>query len=230
MSEQTNVTDDAQRRASIRERFLGVEAATVSDVLDDMGIRDQGLSPSIQGVTGDVVAGWAYTIVGQSVPYEGGGDPNKMAACHGIGPDEVSVWSGNGTGVCYFGELIALGMAERGSTGAVLDGGLRDVSALREHGFTAFAAYRSAVQSIGRWKVTDFQVPVSMSGATSTWVVVNPGDFVLGDEDGAIVVPAGVVDEVLEAAEAMTLTETRIRSSLEQGMSLEQALEQYGHI
>lgn len=221
---------DAGYKATVRERFLGVEAATVSDVLDDMGLREQGLSPSIQAVTGDVVAGWAYTITGQSVPYEGSGDPKKMEACHGIGPDEVSVWSGNGTGVCYFGELIALGMAERGSTGAIIDGGLRDVSALREHGFTAFAAYRSAVQSIGRWRVTDFQVPVYLRGATSTWVEVNPGDFVLGDEDGAVVVPAAVVDQVLEAAEAMTRTETSIRTSLKEGMSLEQALEKYGHI
>lgn len=221
---------DAGYKATVRERFLGVEAATVSDVLDDMGLRDQGLSPAIQAVTGDVVAGWAYTITGQSVPYEGSGDPKKMEACHGIAPDEVSVWSGNGTGVCYFGELIALGMAERGSTGAIIDGGLRDVSALREHGFTAFAAYRSAVQSIGRWRVTDFQVPVYLRGATSTWVEVNPGDFVLGDEDGAVVVPAAVVDQVLEAAEAMTRTETSIRTSLKEGMSLEQALEKYGHI
>jgi regulator of RNase E activity RraA len=223
-------TSDIQRKAGIRERFLAVEAATVSDVLDDMGIRNQGLSPSIQAVTGTVVAGWAYTITGQSAPYDGGGDPKKMAACHGIGPDEVSVWSGNGTGVCYFGELIALGMAERGCAGAVIDGGLRDVSALREHGFTAFAAYRSAVQSIGRWRVTDYQVPIYLSGATAKWVQVNPGDFVLGDEDGFIVVPAGVVDDVLGAAEAMTATETRVRASLKDGMTLEQALERYGHV
>ena len=104
------------------------------------------------------------------------------------------------------------------------------VSALREHGFTAFAAYRSAVQSIGRWRVTDFQVPVFLRGATATWVKVHPGDFVIGDEDGAIVVPAAVVDPVLEAAEAMTQTETRVRASLRDGMSLNQALEKYGHV
>lgn len=217
-------------RAQVRKRFLAVEAATVSDVLDDMGVRDQGLNPSIQAVTGESVAGWAYTIAGQSVPYEGGGDPKKMEACQGIGPDEVSVWSGNGTGVCYFGELIALGMLERGATGAIVDGGLRDVTALREHGFSVFAAYRSVVQSIGRWRVTEFQVPVYLRGATSTWVHVRPGDFVLADQDGAIVIPAELVDRVLVAAEAMTQTETSIRESLREGMSLEQALERYGHV
>jgi regulator of RNase E activity RraA len=121
-------------------------------------------------------------------------------------------------------------MAERGCAGAIIDGGVRDVSALREHGFTAFAAYRSAVQSIGRWRVTDYQVPIYLSGATTKWVQVNPGDFVLGDEDGVVVVPAGVVDDVLGAAEAMTATETRVRASLKDGMTLEQALERYGHV
>lgn len=222
--------NDRDQRARIRERFLAVEAANVSDVLDEMGIRDQGLSPQIQAVTGGVVAGFAYTIIGQMAPYEGQGDAKKMEACHGIGPDDVSVWSGNGTGVCYFGELIALGMVERGSTGAVLDGGLRDVGALRDHGFSAFAAYRSAVQSIGRWRVIGHQVPAYVSGATSRWVVVNPGDFVLGDGDGVIIVPQSVIDEVLEKTEAMTLTENNVRASLRGGMTLEQALEQYGHI
>ena len=219
-----------EQRKGIRERFLAIEAANVSDVLDAMGIRDQGLNPSIQAVTGDVVAGWAYTITGQMVPYEGQGDPKKMEACHGIGPDEVSVWSGGGMGICYFGELIALSMAERGSTGALVDGGLRDVRALREHGFSVFASFRSAVQSIGRWRVTDYQVPIYLPGATSRWVVVNPGDFILGDEDGAIVVPVAVVDEVLAKAEAMTRTEAQVRASLKEGTTLEQALEQFGHI
>lgn len=224
------MSETSDYKISIRERFLGVDAATVSDVLDRLGIRNQGLSPDIQAVTGGVVAGWAYTIAGQSAPYPGGGDPRKMEACQGLGPGDVSVWSGNGTGVCYFGELIALGMAERGAAGALVDGGLRDVAALREHGFPVFAAYKSAVQSIGRWRVTDHQIPVFVRGATSTWVEVSPGDFVLGDEDGAIVIPASVVEEVLEAAEDMTETEKRVRASLRAGMTLEQALQKYGHV
>ena len=69
-----------------------------------------------------------------------------------------------------------------------------------------------------------------MRGATSTWVEVSPGDFVLGDEDGAIVIPASVVEEVLEAAEDMTETEKRVRASLRAGMTLEQALQKYGHV
>lgn len=223
------MTDVATRR-SIRERFLAVDAANVADVLDDLGHRDQGLASHIQGITGNRVAGWAYTINGQMAPYEGSGDPKKMEACHGIGPDEVSVWSGQGAGICYFGELIALGMKERGSVGAIVDGGLRDTRALEEHGFPVFGAYRTAVQSIGRWRVTDYQEPIYLSGATTARVVVQPGDFILGDEDGAIVIPAELVDEVLETSEQMTNTEREVRRAIAGGMSLQDALKQFGHV
>lgn len=221
---------DAARRRSIRERFLAVDAANVADVLDDLGHRNQGLASAIQGITGNRVAGWAYTIGGQMAPYDGGGDPKKMEACHGIGPDEVSVWSGQGAGICYFGELIALGMKERGSVGAILDGGLRDTRALEEHGFPVFGAYRTAVQSIGRWRVTDYQQPIYLPGATTARVVVRPGDFILGDEDGAIVIPAELVDEVLETSEQMTNTEREVRKAIAGGMSLQDALKQFGHV
>ena len=59
-------------------------------------------------------------------PYAGKGDPEKMKACQGIAPGDVSVWSGDGEGICYFGELIAVGMQDRGSVGALVDGGIRD--------------------------------------------------------------------------------------------------------
>jgi regulator of RNase E activity RraA len=224
------VMTSTQRRTSIRERFLAVDTSNVADVLDDLGMPHQGLSPDFRPESGTRLAGWAYTIRGQMAPYSGGGDPLKMEACAGIGPDEVSVWSGNGEGICYFGELIALGMAERGSVGAVVDGGVRDLRWLREHGFPVFATYRTPIQSIGRWRVTGWQEPVYVAGATSSRVTVRPGDFVLGDEDGCLVVPGDHVEEVLEAAEGLTRTEVAVREALRAGSSLAECLERFGHV
>jgi 4-hydroxy-4-methyl-2-oxoglutarate aldolase len=219
-----------EERASIRQRFLAVDSSNVADVLDQRDLPNQGLAPQFRPESGTRLAGWAYTIRGQMAPYEGSGDPQKMQACAGIGPDEVSVWSGDGAGVCYFGELIALGMMERGCVGALVDGGVRDTRWLREHGFPVFATYRTPVQSIGRWRVTDWQQAVYLAGATSSWVTVRPGDFVLGDEDGCLVVPAEHVDEVLLAAEKLTATEVKVREALRDGMSLAECLERFGHV
>src|SRR5690625_6004762 len=87
-----------------------------------------------------------------------GGDKKKMQACNGIGVGEVSVWSGDGQGICYFGELIALGMREKGSVGALVDGGIGDVRWIDEHEIPVYARYRTPVRFIGRWMVIDFDI------------------------------------------------------------------------
>jgi 4-hydroxy-4-methyl-2-oxoglutarate aldolase len=219
-------------KEAIRQRFLKVDTSNVGDVLDQMGLPDQGLSSGFAPYPASAgkLAGWAYTIHGQMLPYEGRGDPDKMKACEGISAGEISVWSGDGDGICYFGELIALGMKERGSAGALVDGGIRDVHWIGQHGFPVFARYRTPVQSIGRWKVTGTGRPAYMSGATTTRVAVNPGDFILGDADGVIVIPATKLIEVLEHAEALTRTEALIRQELAQGLTLQQALDKFGHV
>jgi 4-hydroxy-4-methyl-2-oxoglutarate aldolase len=160
-------------RSAIRQRFLAADSSNVMDVLDSVGRPNQALKADFQPIasTGCKIAGFAYTIRGQMTPYEGTGDPEKMRACNGISEDEVSVWSGDGRGICYFGELIALGMKERGCTGAVVDGGVRDVRWIAMHEFPVVARYRTPVQSIGRWRErrTKFQstcaVPPRMSSS-----------------------------------------------------------------
>jgi 4-hydroxy-4-methyl-2-oxoglutarate aldolase len=219
-------------KAEISRRFSQVDTSNVADVLDQIELPFQGLHADFRPYPEQAgrLAGWAYTIRGQMVPYSGTGDAAKMEACHGIGKGEVSIWSGDGSGICYFGELIALGMMERGSTGALVDGGIRDVRWLGEHKFPVYARYRTPVQSIGRWRVTGCQESIYLRGATSAVVAVNPGDFILGDEDGVIVIPANVVEKVLVEAERLTALEVTIRKELRNGMSLESALKQYGHV
>jgi len=224
----------APARSSIRNRFLAVDCSNAADVLDSLGLPDQGLSPEFAPYPrdGGKLAGWAFTIRGQMAPYErGGGDPEKMAACAELTPDSVSVWAGGGEGVCFFGELIAIGMKQRGSVGALVDGGVRDVAWLKQLGYPVYARYRTPIQSIGRWKVTGYGMPVSLPGATARQVQVMPGDFVLGDDDGALVIPANVVEEVLQQAEAIGAKEQEIRSDLAAGrLSLADALTKYGHV
>jgi regulator of RNase E activity RraA len=132
--------------------------------------------------------------------------------------------------VCFFGELIALGMKRRGCAGALADGGIRDIESIGRQRFPVYARYRTPVQSIGRWKVTARQVPVFLPGATSRRVKVRPGDFVLADTDGVIVVPAELAVKVLAEAERLTAKEIRVRRDLDSGASLEDVLKKYGHV
>ncbi|TXC96218.1 RraA family protein [Streptomyces sp. ISID311] len=224
------MTRTQAERTDIISRFMKVDTSNVADVLDEIGLNDQGLHPDLAPLSGERLAGWAFTIAGSMTPYEGTGDPAKMEACAKVGPGEITVWAGNGEGVCYFGELIALGMAERGAVGALVDGGVRDLKWLRQHDFPVFGRYRTPVQSIGRWQVTGAQEPVYVRGATSRWVTVRPGDFILADEDGALVVPDAVIDRVLPRAEELTRTEIQIRQAIAEGSSLQECLEKFGHV
>jgi 4-hydroxy-4-methyl-2-oxoglutarate aldolase len=222
----------ARRKRLLRARYLGVDTATVADVLDVLGLADQGLAPEFGPYppAAGKMGGWAYTLRGRMARYAGSGDPRKMKAVDAVGPGEVTVWSGEGRGICFFGELIALGMKRRGSSGALVDGGIRDIEWIARQRFPVYARYRTPVQSIGRWKVTAWQVPVEMPGATKRRVRVNPGDFVLADADGVIVIPAPIAEKVLVEAERLTKKEIRIRRELDRGASLESVLKRYGHV
>jgi regulator of RNase E activity RraA len=230
----SDIDDDNNDAAeAVRRRYLEVDTSIVADVLDELGRYDQGLHASFAPFPAGAgaLAGWAFPIAGQMRPSPvSGGDPAKMEACAAVTPGAVTVWSGGGEGVCFFGELIALGMQERGAAGALVDGGVRDVAWLGRHGFPVYARYRTPVQSIGRWQVTGYGAPVSLPGATLRQVTVAPGDFVLADDDGAIVVPAALADEVLERAEAMVERERQIRAELAKGLSLTDALARFGHV
>ena len=128
-----------------------MDTATVADVLDAMNIPDQGLAAIFTPFPADCekMAGWAYTIRGQMTPYAGGGDPDKMKAVDGVGPGDLTVWSGDGEGICYFGELIALGMKTRGCVGALIDGGIRDINWIARQKFPVYARYLQA--EIEKW-------------------------------------------------------------------------------
>jgi 4-hydroxy-4-methyl-2-oxoglutarate aldolase len=219
-----------KEKESVRRRFLEVDTANVSDILDGKGRAAQGLSAGFASRSGTKLAGWAFTIAGEMAPGNAPTDAEKIAACQDVGAGDVAVWSGNGDGVCYFGELIAIGMQQKGCVGALVDGGIRDIRWLEAAGFPVFATYRTPVQSIGRWRVTQWQAPVYLPGATSRHVVVHPGDFVLADEDGAIVIPAELVNEVLVEAEEVTRREARLREVLRAGTPLQDAIDRFGPI
>ena len=225
-------TKKADPRAATRARYLKVDTATVADVLDAMGRPDHGLASAFRPFPAGAgkMGGWAYTIQGTMHRYAGSGDPEKMKAVDGVSEGEVTVWAGDGEGVCFFGELIALGMKRRGCAGALIDGGIRDIEWIGRQRFPVYARYRTPVQSIGRWKVTAWQVAVELPGATVKRVAVRPGDFVLADVDGAIVVPAEIAGTVLAEAERLTATEKKIRRDLGGGATLEQVLKKYGHV
>ncbi|MEX2355819.1 MAG: RraA family protein, partial [Thermaerobacterales bacterium] len=184
-----------------------IEAGTavIADVFDDTEHLPPVLDNALFSLnrTGINFIGPAYTITGESHKWSGGGDRDKLKAIDDMEPGVVALWAGKDIlGVCCFGDLLAEAMKSRGIAGVVVDGGIRDVAYLRTMGLPMLTRYVTPAQAIGRWKVTAVQEPVQVRGALEDAVTVNPGDIIAVDDDGAIVIPAGMIEEVtLKVAE-----------------------------
>ncbi|HKY25025.1 MAG TPA: RraA family protein [Gaiella sp.] len=210
----------------MRDRFGAIPTAALADVMDDLGLREQALSPSIGAlVPGMRLAGQAFTVEGR--PSEHGdwdAAIRKTLGMLGAVPSgHVAVYQCNHERSAHFGELSATSLASRDVVGCVIDGGCRDVRLIEELGFPVFARFVTPEDSTWRWEVTATQVPIAIGT-----VRVEPGDWVVGDEDGVVVVPAAVSEGVMRAAEAKVGTENLVRTAVGRGMSPLEAYERYG--
>jgi regulator of RNase E activity RraA len=97
------------------------------------------------------------------------------------------------------------------------------VSFIVELGFPVFCAHVTPEDSTGRWELEATQEPVSIGD-----VLVEPGDWVVGDEDGVVVVPSAIAESVLAEAEAKAATESEIRVAVRDGMTPLEAYERFG--
>jgi regulator of RNase E activity RraA len=105
----------------------------------------------------------------------------------------------------------------------VLDGGCRDVRFIRDEGFPVFCRFVTPEDSTWRWELEATQAPITIGA-----VVIEPGDWIVGDDDGVVVVPSAIAEDVLREAEAKAATESEIRRAVRAGTSPLEAYERYG--
>jgi regulator of RNase E activity RraA len=212
--------------AGLRERFAAVYTAALADVLDGRGLRRQTLPPAIRPVApGMRLAGPAFTVEGRPSDHgDWDGAIRKTLGMLGSVPSgHVAVYQCNHDRAAHFGELSATSLSTRGVAGCVLDGGCRDTGFIAAEGFPVFARHVTPEDCTWRWQVTATQVPIEIGG-----VRVEPGDWVAGDEDGVVVVPASIAAAVLAEAEAKAGTESEIRAAVREGMLPLEAFERFG--
>lgn len=213
--------------------LLTAGTAAIADVFDALNLQPPVLDTALAPIVCSAVrfAGPAYTVEGRSERWRGGGDRAKLAAIDAMPAGVVPVWAGADIrGVCCFGDLLAEAMKAHGVAGVVVDGGIRDVSFLRTLDLPLLARYRTPAQAIGRWRVTGHQVPVRVRGAVEEEILVHPGDTVVADDDGVIVVPQAMLAQIVARLGTLTREEARARAEIRQGLPLLAALEKYGHL
>ena len=119
--------------------------------------------------------------------------------------------------------LLTTAAKNRGCVGAIVDGAIRDVDKIAAMQFPVFAKSRCVYDSLNRQRVIDVDVPVEIDG-----VRFEPGDLVVADADGVVVVPKRVEDDVLKLAFAKVLGENQVRDAIRAGMTSREAFKTFG--
>ena len=210
----------------MRELAASVYTAAIADILDARGHRHQTLPPSIRPLRdGARLAGPAFTVRGR--PAEGTDYDTalrKVLRMLGEVPaGHVAVYACEQDVAAHLGELSVTSLKARGVAGCVLDGGCRDVSFVLEEGFPVFCRFVTPEDSTWRWELEETQVSITIGQAR-----IEPGDWVVGDDDGVVVVPAAVAESVLREAAGKAAIESEIRAAVRQGMLPLEAYERYG--
>jgi regulator of RNase E activity RraA len=135
------------------------------------------------------------------------------------GETETSIWGGLMAGLCKM----------KGVVGAVVDGSIRDIDETRDLGFFIFSKAivpRSTHSPYsGRMDPIEINVPIQCAG-----ILVNPGDLVLGDEIGVVVIPLENAAVILEKARAQADSEEKTRARIREGKTVEQILAEFGRM
>jgi len=221
-----------------RPDFTGLPAAAVADVLRAGGLPHQALHHSVArlGPAGHL-AGPVLCARGET--ELGAPQPKNLKAIRyemfrRINPGAVLVVASGGyEEAVVFGENVVLAARAKGCAGIVADGAVRDADALRVMDIPIFARFATPVSSAGRWRFVALEEPVCMPGQTTTSVLVSPGDWMVGDGDGVIVVPGIHAADVAEDARRLVAIEEMQRPRLIAGEDPEQvyaAADRFGHV
>jgi len=218
------MTDDAEITIEVmRKEFY---SAVVCDALDSLGYTHQSPRVQLNPYTVDaVLVGRCKTTLWVEMAHE---DPSpyekELSAVDSCQPNDVLIAAAAGSvrsGV--WGELLSTAARNAGCVGAIIDGAVRDVAQMTNMGFPIFARSKCIYDSQNRQRVVDFDVPVEIDG-----VRFSPGDLVIADIDGVVVVPQEVEAEAVRKAWQKVRDENRTRDAIMNGMKATAAYEKFG--
>ena len=177
------------------------------------------------------MVGLAHTVLGKAIEphidWDSGIERIRsyLQVFEELASDSVLVSVNPASHVGHFGELTANAAQARGCVGCVLDGNLRDIEGLRDIDFQVFYRDLSPLNAIGRWEMVATQEPVTIDE-----VVIHPGDVVIGEFDGILVVPKEQAERVLLRAEEIVASEEQVRREVAAGGTPMESFDRHGHI
>ena len=202
-------------------RLGDLYSSIVHDVLRAQGLVNQVLPYDIRPLSdGMVVAGPVFTVNGR-LDSSISDDDSLLAWTEflTVAPEgSVVMLQANDHNYSHMGELSAETLLGRGVSGFITDGGTRDVKMVREIGFPVWCRYATPSDIVGRWTIESTGQPIVIGG-----VDIAVGDQVIADDDGVVIVPGEVAEDVINEAERLVSSEDAVRSEIRAGVSPKEA-------
>jgi 4-hydroxy-4-methyl-2-oxoglutarate aldolase len=214
-------------RSLIKVARASLYSAVVSDTLDSLGNLEHAMSSRIRPLDEKLVLfGRARTGLYMEVfgatsgenPYD-----LEITLVDDLQPDDVAVFACPGSErMVPWGELLSTAAQVRGAAGCVTDGLVRDTRQIRAMGFPVFSAGMGPYDTKHRATVMKIDVGVVCGGA-----YIHPEDWIFGDVDGVVVIPADLVEETIERSLTKVRGENLVREELSQGRFLREVFDKY---
>jgi regulator of RNase E activity RraA len=218
---------DAASDAALLDGYRHVEVASVSDAMEKLTGQRTYMSHSMRPIFASKFAGIALTV---KLKKEENHDPDALqgmlTAIDQGGPNSVYVMVvEDGVNIAGMGGLMGTAMAARNFSGAVIDGGVRDVAYLQKISFPVYALGIVPSTSVSHYRFAGANIPVVCDG-----VPVNAGDIVVADADGVVVVPRAKAADVLVTAQEMDFKEHSMYAYIEKLKSIVEAVKKFGRL
>jgi len=222
-----NSVNPANDGLALLDGYRHVEVASVSDALEKISGHKMYMSHRMRPIFGSKFAGFALTVQLKKDPNN---DPHALdgmlAAIDQGGANSVYVMAvEDGIDIAGMGGVMGTAMSARGFSGAVIDGGVRDVAYLTKIGFPVYALGIVPSTSVSHYRFAGANIPVVCDG-----VAVSAGDIIVADADGVTVVPRAQAPQVLALAQEMDFKEHSMYADIEKLKSIQEAVKKFGRL
>ena len=210
----------------MRKRFLALYTAAINDVLRfEYKMKATSLPAEFTPLREDMkMAGLAFTIKGGPDITTDGEVEMRAQMLEDLMADSVVVWDCTGdTVTSQWGEVMTMAAVRAGCRGAIVNG-VRDTNSILDQKFPVFLKYRTNTGMLGRFRMYYYQKPILMGE-----IVVNPGDWIVGDIDGVVAIPKEIALDTLIAAEKIANKEESIKGMVREGIRPTEVVKRGGY-
>ncbi|PPL03049.1 RraA family protein [Parapedobacter indicus] len=210
----------------MRERYLQLFSGAINDVLRfNYKMHATSLPASYRPLREEMkMVGQAFTIKGGPDITTDGEFELRAEMLEALHEDSVVIWDCTGdTVTSQWGEVMTMAARKAGCRGALING-IRDTQSILDQGFPVFYQYKSNTGMLGRFRMYYYQKPVLIGE-----IIIKPGDWIFGDIDGVIAIPAAIAYDVLVAAEAIKVKEVDIKAMVESGLKPTEVVKRGGY-